>query len=82
MNLQTCIKKLGYVGTLAFATVDEHGSPQVRNVSAIHYEEDAIYFYTAQRAIEEGKTFHIIRENCLHCGMCAKVCPVSAIERL
>lgn len=52
MDAKTCLKKLGYVGTLAFATVDEFGNPQVRNVSAIHYEEDSIYFYTAQ-----GKNF-------------------------
>ncbi len=52
MDTQMCLKKLGYVGTLAFATVDEQGNPQVRNVSAIHYEEDGIYFYTA-----EGKNF-------------------------
>lgn len=52
MDAKTCLKKLGYVGTLAFATVDESGNPQVRNVSAIHYEEDSLYFYTAQ-----GKNF-------------------------
>ncbi|MDD3219335.1 MAG: 4Fe-4S binding protein [Lachnospiraceae bacterium] len=52
MDAKTCLKKLGYVGTLAFATVDEFGNPQVRNVSAIHYEEDSLYFYTAQ-----GKNF-------------------------
>ena len=52
MDAKTCLKKLGYVGTLAFATVDEFGNPQVRNVSAIHYEEDALCFYTAQ-----GKNF-------------------------
>lgn len=52
MDAKTCLKKLGYVGTLSFATVDEAGNPQVRNVSAIHYEEDSLYFYTAQ-----GKNF-------------------------
>lgn len=47
MDAQICLKKLYYVGILAFATVDEHGAPQVRNISAIHYEQDAIYFFTA-----------------------------------
>ena len=48
MDAQTCIKKLGYVGILTFATVDKHGHPQARSISAIHYEPDAIYFYTAR----------------------------------
>lgn len=52
MNAETCLKKLGYVGVLAFATVDSAGAPQVRNISAIHYEEDAVYFFTAR-----GKDF-------------------------
>ena len=52
MDAQTCLKKLGYVGVLSFATVDSSGDPQVRNISAIHYEPDAIYFFTAR-----GKDF-------------------------
>ncbi|MBO5625359.1 MAG: 4Fe-4S binding protein [Prevotella sp.] len=52
MDAQTCIKKLGYVGILSFSTVDEHGHPQVRSISAVHFEPDAIYFYTAR-----GKNF-------------------------
>ena len=52
MDAETCIKKLGYVGIPAFATVDKHGHPQARSISAIHYEPDAIYFYTAR-----GKNF-------------------------
>lgn len=52
MDAQTCLKKLGYVGVLSFATVDSEGNPQVRNISAIHYEPDAIYFFTAR-----GKDF-------------------------
>ena len=52
MDVQTCLKKLEYVGVLAFATVDETGAPQVRNISAIHYEPDGIYFFTAR-----GKAF-------------------------
>lgn len=52
MDIQNCLKKLQYVGVLAFATVDEFGSPQIRNISAIHYEDEAIYFFTAR-----GKNF-------------------------
>ena len=52
MDGQTCLKKLGYVGVLSFATVDAQGNPQVRNISAIHYDPDAIYFFTAR-----GKNF-------------------------
>lgn len=52
MDLQTCLKKLQYVGVLAFATVDGAGAPQVRNISAIHYEPDSLYFFTAR-----GKDF-------------------------
>lgn len=52
MDAETCLKKLSYVGVLAFATVDGHGAPQVRNISAIHYEPDVLYFFTAR-----GKNF-------------------------
>ena len=52
MNAKTCLQKLKYVGVLAFATVDEYGNPQIRNISAIHYESDAMYFFTAK-----GKNF-------------------------
>ena len=52
MNLETCLKKMELVGVLAFATVDEDGAPQIRNISAIHYEKDALYFFTAR-----GKAF-------------------------
>lgn len=48
MDARTCLQKLQYVGVLAFATVDEEGAPQVRNISAVHYEPDAIYFFTAR----------------------------------
>ena len=46
------IEKLGYVGVLDFATVDKDGAPQVRNISAIHFEGTDIYFLTAR-----GKSF-------------------------
>lgn len=52
MDAKTCLQKLQYVGVLAFATVDEHGGPQIRNISAIHYEPEAMYFFTAK-----GKDF-------------------------
>ena len=48
MDATTCLKKLGYVGVLDFATVDEDGAPQVRNISAIHFEGTDIYFLTAR----------------------------------
>ena len=52
MDLQTCLKKMQLVGVLAFATVDSEGAPQIRNISAIHYEKNALYFFTAR-----GKNF-------------------------
>ena len=52
MDANTCIEKLGYVGVLDFATVDKDGAPQVRNISAIHFEGTDIYFLTAR-----GKSF-------------------------
>ena len=52
MDLATCLRKMQLVGVLAFATVDETGAPQIRNISAIHYEPDALYFFTAR-----GKNF-------------------------
>ena len=52
MDAKTCLQKLQYVGVLAFATVDEYGNPQICNISAIHYEPDAMYFFTAR-----GKNF-------------------------
>lgn len=35
-----------------------------------------------QGAIDEGMSFMIRQENCLHCGRCYENCPVQAIERL
>ncbi len=52
MDAKTCLQELQYVGVLAFATVDEYGNPQIRNISAIHYEPEAMYFFTAK-----GKAF-------------------------
>lgn len=52
MDAQTCLKKLQYVGVLNFATVDKYGRPQIRNISAIHYEQNSLCFFTAR-----GKSF-------------------------
>ncbi len=52
MDAKTCLKKLEYVGVLTFATVDREGNPQLRQISAIHYEDDRMLFFTAR-----GKNF-------------------------
>lgn len=49
MDAQTCLKKMQLAGTLSLATVDENGAPQIRCVSAVHYESRAIYFLTARQ---------------------------------
>lgn len=61
MDLALCLKKMELVGVLAVATVDREGAPQIRNISAIHYEPDALYFFTArgknfcQELLEDGR---------------------------
>lgn len=52
MNAETCLQKLKLCGVLSFATVDKNGAPQIRCISAIHYESDALSFFTAR-----GKAF-------------------------
>nr|WP_314460550.1 4Fe-4S binding protein [uncultured Clostridium sp.] len=52
MDTKTCLEKLKLIGVLSFATVDAQGNPQIRNISAIHYELDGMYFFTAR-----GKNF-------------------------
>ena len=52
MDMQTCLKKLQHVGVLSFATIGMDATPQIRCISAIHYEPDAFYFFTAR-----GKEF-------------------------
>lgn len=52
MNAKTCIEKLKLVGVLSFATVDGKGNPQIRCISAIHFDEESFYFFTAR-----GKDF-------------------------
>ena len=53
MDAKTCILKLSYVGVLNFATVDQNRLPQVRCISAVHYEENSFWFMTAR-----GKEFY------------------------
>lgn len=65
MDLITCLKKMELVGVLAFATVDSEGAPQIRNISAIHYEDNALYFFTARgknfcRELEENGRVQIL----------------------
>ena len=52
MNAEICLKKLSYTGVLYFATVGLDRTPQLRCISAVHYEPDAFYFFTAR-----GKDF-------------------------
>ena len=54
MDAKTCLQKLQYVGVLAFATADADGSPQVRNISAIHYEPDGFIFLRPEARISAG----------------------------
>lgn len=59
MDAKTCMEKLKLVGVLSFATVDDEGNPQIRCISAIHFEKDSFYFFTAR-----GKNFcHELLEN-------------------
>lgn len=52
MNIETCLEKLKLCGVLSFATVDHQGAPQIRCISAIHFEENSLTFFTAR-----GKSF-------------------------
>jgi len=45
-------KKIKLAGVLVFATIDSREALQIENISAVHYEPDAIYFYTTR-----GKNF-------------------------
>lgn len=61
MDAKLCLEKLKLVGVLSFATVDRKGNPQVRCISAIHFDEDSLYFFTArgkdfcEELLENGK---------------------------
>ncbi len=52
MDAKTCLEKLRLVGVLSFATVDGSGAPQIRCISAIHFDDESFYFFTAR-----GKNF-------------------------
>ena len=52
MDAITCLEKLKLVGVLSFATIDGQGNPQIRCISAIHFDKDSFYFFTAR-----GKNF-------------------------
>lgn len=52
MTVEEILTQMQQVEEYSFATVDEEGNPQVRVISALHFEPDAIYFYTAR-----GKNF-------------------------
>ncbi len=53
MDAKTCMEKLKLVGVLSFATVDSEGNPQIRCISAIHFDKESFYFFTAR-----GKNFY------------------------
>ena len=53
MDAKTCMEKFQKIGVLNFATIGLDGSPQVRCISAIHYSENEMYFFTAP-----GKEFY------------------------
>ena len=52
MDVCTCLQKLKLCRVLSAATADKNGAPQIRCVSAVHYETDRLYFFTAR-----GKAF-------------------------
>ncbi len=52
MDAKTCMEKLKLVGVLSFAMVDSKGNPQIRCISAIHFDKESFYFFTAR-----GKNF-------------------------
>ena len=37
--------------------------------------------FRPQQCIESGSPYKIHQSNCLHCGLCAEVCPVQATEK-
>ncbi len=45
MDAETCMEKLKLVGVLSFATVDGEGNPQIRCISAIHFDKDSFCFF-------------------------------------
>lgn len=53
MDAKACIEKLKLIASVSMATVDEHGSPQVRTIGVMHVEDEKLYFLTAR-----GKPFY------------------------
>ena len=53
MNAQKCLEMLREIKDCAFATVDEHGAPEVRIIDVMLAENGALYFCTSR-----GKDFH------------------------
>ncbi|MBO6117157.1 MAG: 4Fe-4S binding protein [Bacteroidales bacterium] len=52
IDAQYCFDRLKESYILTFATVDKEQNPQVRYISAVHWEQNEMYFYTAR-----GKNF-------------------------
>ena len=53
MNAQDCLQILREIKDIAFATVDEHGWPQIRIIDVMLVEAEKLYFCTAR-----GKEFY------------------------
>ena len=53
MNAQDCLQILREIKDVAFATVDEHGWPQIRIIDVMLVEAEKLYFCTAR-----GKEFY------------------------
>lgn len=54
MDAKTCLQKLQLVGTLLFATVDGNGAPQIRCVSAIHFDDESLRSVCAEIMRKQG----------------------------
>lgn len=88
MDAKTCMEKLKLVGVLSLATVDSEGNPQIRCISAIHYDSDSFYFFTArgknfcQELLENGKV-QILAYTCFKemIRLSAKAQPVPESEQ-
>lgn len=48
MDAKTCLEKMKLCSVLSLATVNENGAPEIRCVSAVHYDENGFYFFTAR----------------------------------
>ncbi len=89
MDAKTCMEKLKLVGVLSFATVDSEGNPQIRCISAIHFDSDSFYFFTARgknfckELLESGKV-QILAYTCFKemIRLSAKAQPVPESEQV